>query len=108
MPRPIVRIACTLALSLGLAFATHAASYQGKRVDGIRGQIHLERRAVLQRGAVTVESPEDGVGQPTWAVAMLLRQLDGLRDGRVRRHTSHIEQLIRAETQQVVHVRIEP
>lgn len=33
MPRPIVRIACTLALSLGLAFATHAASYQGKRVD---------------------------------------------------------------------------
>jgi hypothetical protein len=57
---------------------------------------------------LTIDPPQHGVHEfaGTDTVASLCK-LHGLRDRGVRRHTSHLQQLIRAQSQQIAEVRIE-
>ena len=79
---------------------------EGERVERIDRRIGLQRRRRL--GTLAVEPPQDRVGQPARADPVpLFGQLDGLRDGRVCGHATHLEQLIGAKPEEIRDIGIE-
>jgi hypothetical protein len=61
-----------------------------------------------QRFPFAIEPTKNGIGQLAGAKPMsALGKLDGLRDGCVRRHTLHEEQLRRTESEQIEQVGVE-
>ncbi len=76
---------------------------QRQRFHRVRRQRHLEHLALA------IHATEHGVGELARADAVArLRQLDRLRDRRVRRHAAHEEQLVGAQSEEVDDVGIEP
>ena len=69
----------------------------------------ISRQRFADVGAFAVEPAQHGVDELARAESVTaLGELDGLRDGRVRRHAAHVQQLVGTGAEQIGEIGIEP
>src|SRR3954462_14629620 len=103
-------VQCQQSLGVLLAPALDPARYQPTRMRILERERfdRVRRRGWSELLTLAIGASQHGIDQLARAESVsALGELDCLSDGGVGRHTSHVEQLINAESQQVYDVRIE-